>query len=169
MISSKEKDVINAAEILQMQIIYNGEILDTSLDSLRAYREGTQSLTYLDSSVHLAYALLRLLEKCSKGSSNGLVRKKKAARSMYHVCVCVSFLNSFPHPGKRKTDDSAVPDVEEEPAEEEEEVTETTFTFDAFEQVTFFCYSDPLTIAHDHIAVCTPRRHTDFAYIPGQV
>ncbi|KAG1775834.1 hypothetical protein EV702DRAFT_1046713 [Suillus placidus] len=35
---------------------------DISLKSLRSYKEGTQSLAYLNASKHLAYALLRMLE-----------------------------------------------------------------------------------------------------------
>lgn len=133
MISSGDNSVADAAEILQTQIIYNGEVLDTSLESLRVYKEGTQSLTFLDSSVHLAYALLKLLEKCSKGA--GLVRKKRAARSKSSISLCWddNLIDSFL--GKKKNADSAVPDVEDEPEDEEEEITETTFTFDAFEQV----------------------------------
>lgn len=69
-----------ASEILQQQLIYNGEVLDITLDSLRAYKEGTQSLTYLDSSVHMAYVLLRMLEKWSKGKSGNLYRMKKGKK-----------------------------------------------------------------------------------------
>ena len=73
-----EEDVADAARLLQQQIVYNGEVLDIALDSLKAYREGTQSLAYLDASVHLAYALLRLLEHYAKGEGEGaLVRQKK--------------------------------------------------------------------------------------------
>jgi replication fork protection complex subunit Tof1/Swi1 len=73
-----DPDLNEAAEILQNQLIYNGEVLDIALESLRAYKEGTQSLVYLDSSVHLAYALLRMLEKWTKqkGSREMYVRKK---------------------------------------------------------------------------------------------
>ena len=35
----------------------------------------------------------------------------------------------------KKKDDGGVPDAEDEGAESEEEMTETMFTFDAFEQV----------------------------------
>jgi replication fork protection complex subunit Tof1/Swi1 len=80
MISSGDETIANAAEVLQSQIIYNGEVLDISLDSVRVYKEGTQSLAFLDSSIHLAYALLRLLEKSAKNGGTGLVRKKKTAR-----------------------------------------------------------------------------------------
>ena len=75
---SGEPDAEGTSEVLQTQIVYNGEILDIALESLKVYKEGTQSLAYLDSSVHLAYALLRLLEKYAKKESGGsLVRQKK--------------------------------------------------------------------------------------------
>ncbi|KAG2355989.1 timeless protein-domain-containing protein [Suillus spraguei] len=112
-----------AAVVLQQQLIYNGEVLDISLESLRSYKEGTQSLTYLNASVHLAYALLRMLERWGKENTGAVyVRKKK--------------------PGKRKkttgqgiADEDVVPDVENEPDGDSEEdvVHETMFTFDAFE------------------------------------
>ncbi|KAG2128288.1 timeless protein-domain-containing protein [Suillus clintonianus] len=112
-----------AAAVLQQQLIYNGEVLDISLESLRSYKEGTQSLAYLNATVHLAYALLRMLERWGKENTGAVyVRKKK--------------------PGKRKkttgqglADEDGVPDVENEPDgdSEEEVVHETMFTFDAFE------------------------------------
>ena len=73
-----EDDVADAARLLQQQIVYNGEVLDISFESVRTYKEGTQSLAYLDASIHLAYALLRMLEKWSKrqGASDMYVRKK---------------------------------------------------------------------------------------------
>src|SRR5882757_9229915 len=68
-----------AAAVLQQQLIYNGEVLDLALESLRSYKEGTQSLTYLNASVHLAYALLRMLERWGKENSGAMyVRKKKS-------------------------------------------------------------------------------------------
>lgn len=71
-----------AAEVLQQQLIYNGEVLDIAFESLRTYKTGTQSLAYLDSSIHLAYALLKMLEKWgkSKGGGDMYVRKKKAKK-----------------------------------------------------------------------------------------
>ena len=53
-------------------------MLDISFESMRSYKEGTQSLAYLDASVHLSYALLRMLERWSKrkGGDNMYVRKK---------------------------------------------------------------------------------------------
>lgn len=67
-----------AADLLQQQLIYNGEVLDIAFESLRSYKAGTQSLAYLDSSVYLAYALLRMLERWGKAKSGEMyVRKKK--------------------------------------------------------------------------------------------
>jgi replication fork protection complex subunit Tof1/Swi1 len=90
---SKDPEVANISEVLQVQIVYNGEVLDIAFDSLKVYKEGTQSLTYLDSSVHLAYALLRLLERFAKkesGSSGGLVRqKKKRGMSLFSCFMCI--------------------------------------------------------------------------------
>jgi replication fork protection complex subunit Tof1/Swi1 len=60
--SASEPDadhIAETADVLQQQIIYNGEVLDIAFESLRSYKEGTQSLKYLDSSVALAYILLR--------------------------------------------------------------------------------------------------------------
>ena len=77
--TSLEDDELNeAAELLQQQIVYNGEVLDISVDSLRQYKEGVQSLKYLDSSIRLGYTLLRMLEKWSKmrGGGEMYVRKK---------------------------------------------------------------------------------------------
>lgn len=69
-----------SADLLQRQIIYNGDILDIALDSLRAYRQGSQSLAYLNASVHLAYALMRILERWTKDKGDGVYVRKKAAR-----------------------------------------------------------------------------------------
>ncbi|KAF9061339.1 timeless protein-domain-containing protein [Rhodocollybia butyracea] len=103
-----------AAEVLQQQLIYSGEVLDVAFESLRTYKEGTQSLAYLNSTVHMGYALLRMLEKWSKGSGEVYVRKKKAGKQ------------------KKKSRDDEVPE-EEEPQEDEDVVHETMFTFEAFE------------------------------------
>jgi hypothetical protein len=70
-----------AADLLQQQLIYNGEVLDIALDSLRSYKEGTHSLTFLDSGVHLAYSLLRMLERWGKAKGeDAYVRRKKTKR-----------------------------------------------------------------------------------------
>ncbi|OBZ77008.1 Topoisomerase 1-associated factor 1 [Grifola frondosa] len=95
----------DAAEVLQQQIIYNGEVLDISFESLRSYKDGTQSLAYLDSSVHLGYALLKMLEKWGK---------KRGGTS-------------------KNNEEDGIPDVEEEEDDHEEVIHETMFTFDMFE------------------------------------
>ncbi|KAF8064919.1 timeless protein-domain-containing protein [Lyophyllum atratum] len=113
-----------AADLLQQQLIYNGEVLDIAFESLRSYKTGTQSLTYLDSSVYLAYALLRMLEKWSQGKGKGgdmYVRKKKTTKKRRNA--------------KGTGEEDGIPDVEEEVPEEEDVVHETMFTFEAFEMV----------------------------------
>jgi len=76
-----DSNLDEAARLLQQQLIYNGDVLDIALESLRSFKEGTQSLNYLDASVHLAYALLRMLERWGKQNSGAMyVRKKKATR-----------------------------------------------------------------------------------------
>lgn len=70
-----------AAALLQQQLVYNGQVLDAALDGLRVYKDGTQSLTFLRSSVHLAYALMRMLEKWAKTTGDGTyVRKRTKPR-----------------------------------------------------------------------------------------
>ncbi|KAI0942849.1 hypothetical protein AcV7_002147 [Taiwanofungus camphoratus] len=124
---STDSAVTDVAEVLQQQIIYNGEMLDIAFESLRTYKEGTQSLTYLDSSVHLAYALLRLLERWGKKRGKGEMYVRRRANSRR----------------KRKgRDEEGVPDVEEEEDHhsDEEIVHETMFTFEMFEMK--FAHSD---------------------------
>lgn len=67
-----------AAVLLQQQLVYNGQVLDAALDGLRVYKDGTQSLTFLRSSVHLAYALMRMLEKWAKTAGDGSYVRKRA-------------------------------------------------------------------------------------------
>ncbi|TFK80719.1 timeless-domain-containing protein [Polyporus arcularius HHB13444] len=118
-----EDDVADAARLLQQQIVYNGEVLDISFESMRTYKEGTQSLAYLDASVYLSYALLRMLERWSKrgGGDNMYVRKKAKPKKK----------------GRNIPEGEGVPDVEdEEPPQktEDEVINEQIFTFDQFEQ-----------------------------------
>ena len=72
-----ETELHEAAALLQQQIIYNGQVLDAALDGLRVYKDGTQSLTFLSSSVHLAYALMRMLEKWAKKTGDGSYVRKR--------------------------------------------------------------------------------------------
>ncbi|KAI6163605.1 timeless protein-domain-containing protein [Pisolithus thermaeus] len=126
-----DSNLDEAARLLQQQLIYNGDVLDIALDSLRSFKEGTQSLAYLNASVYLAYALLRMLEKWGKQNSGAMyVRKKKASKKKK---------------GKvhGTTENDGVPDVEEEVVDEdstEEVIHETMFTFEAFEMK--FAHSD---------------------------
>ena len=87
-----DPELAEAAELLQQQLIYNGEVLDIAVESLRVYKEGIQSLTYLDSSVHLAYALLRMLERWIKGRGGGMYvrRKAKARRKKKNAGECIA-------------------------------------------------------------------------------
>lgn len=117
--------------------MYNGEVLDLSLEALKSYKEGTQSLRYLDASVRLAYELLRMLERWSKERSGGelMVRKKTRKRRK----------------GRGGKDGRGEGDGEDEEAglgmagdEEDEDdrdeiiETEMIFTFDSFEAVRVF-------------------------------
>lgn len=89
-----DPELREAADTLKQQLIYNGEVLDIAIESLRSYKEGTQSLAYLDCSVYLAYALLRMLEKWSKGQGDGVyVRQKKVKKKAKKKCWC-SFYHS---------------------------------------------------------------------------
>lgn len=67
-----------AALLLQQQLVYNGQVLDAALDGLRVYKDGTQSLTFLRSSVHLTYALMRMLERWAKTKGEGSYVRKRA-------------------------------------------------------------------------------------------
>lgn len=124
--ASQDEVEADAALTLRQQLIYNGEVLDIALDSMRTYKEGTQSLAYLDSSVCLAWALFRMLEKWGKGGAGGggeemYVRKRKVKKRR----------------GKKTGEEDGVPDVEVVEEEVEEVVLETMFTFEAFEMVSW--------------------------------
>ncbi|KAA1474618.1 timeless-domain-containing protein [Dentipellis sp. KUC8613] len=111
-----------AAELVQQQLIYNGQVVDAALDGLRVYKEGTQSLAFLHASVHLAYNLFKMLERWGKAKGEAYVRKRAKPRK------------------KRKSKAAAVGEhedtgeSEEEKEREEQEavIEETMFTFDAF-------------------------------------
>ncbi|WVF65442.1 hypothetical protein IAT40_000170 [Kwoniella sp. CBS 6097] len=78
MAASKNQDDVDVAEIVQNNLYYNGDILDSSLSVISQYKD--QSVAYLDSVIHFAYVLLRMLEKFSKNKAFMFIRKKKAAR-----------------------------------------------------------------------------------------
>ncbi|KAG6380363.1 timeless protein-domain-containing protein [Boletus reticuloceps] len=117
-----DPELNEAAQLLQQQLIYNGDVLDIALESLRSYKEGTQSLTYLNSSVYLAYELLRMLERWGKENSSAMYVRKKAIRKKKAQ-------------GNGPSEEDGVPNIEDEGDTEEEEdiIHETMFTFEAFE------------------------------------
>ncbi|EEB95453.1 hypothetical protein MPER_05578, partial [Moniliophthora perniciosa FA553] len=113
-----DENLAEAADTLQHQLVYSGEITDIAFESLRTYKEGTQSLAYLNSSVNMGYALFKVLERWVKknsGTGDLYIRKKKSRR-------------------KKKNTGSEVPEEEEvEQPEEEEIVHETMVTLEGFE------------------------------------
>ncbi|KAI4520868.1 timeless-domain-containing protein [Schizophyllum commune Loenen D] len=121
--SSADTAYTETAETLQQQIIYNGEILDIAFEAMRNYKQGTQSLTYLDASVHLGYSLLKMLERWGKqsGGKDVYVRKKKKVRRRKKRAV--------------NTEEDGIADVEEEEVEvsDNDTIQEAIFTFEAFE------------------------------------
>lgn len=94
------EELHEAAVLLQQQLVYNGQVLDAALDGLRMYKDGTQSLTFLRSSVHLAYALMRMLEKWAKTTGDGsYVRKRvkpKKKRKAKGACEFLFLFSFFP-------------------------------------------------------------------------
>lgn len=78
MSASADPDDQEVADILQHQLYYNGEILETALAVVAGYKD--QSIGYLDAVVHFAYVLLRMLERYSKNKGFLVVKKKKKAR-----------------------------------------------------------------------------------------
>jgi hypothetical protein len=76
--AGERTELQEAADLLQQQVVYNGQALDAALDGLRAYKDGTQSLTFLRASVHLSYALMRMLEKWARTSGDGSYVRKRA-------------------------------------------------------------------------------------------
>ncbi|EGO01257.1 hypothetical protein SERLA73DRAFT_51065 [Serpula lacrymans var. lacrymans S7.3] len=133
--TNSDTELDDAADILQQQLIYNGEVLDVALESLRSYKEGTQTLTYLDSSIHLSHALIRMLECWGKQRGEMYVRKKKASRNTRAKGMSLLRLTPTDVVGKGLTEEDGIPDVEDlEDAEDAENVIhETMFTFEAFE------------------------------------
>ncbi|KAG6810302.1 hypothetical protein H0H92_012503 [Tricholoma furcatifolium] len=126
--SDDEAALAEAADTLKQQIIYNGEVLEISLDSLRAYKPGTQTLVFLDASVYLAWVVLRVLEKWSRGMGEKDVyvqRRKKAKKGK-------GGKKSLGEEGADGVPEEEEPDKEEDD-EEEGVVHETMFTFEAFE------------------------------------
>ncbi|PCH36853.1 timeless-domain-containing protein [Wolfiporia cocos MD-104 SS10] len=127
MSSSSDATTVDVAETLQQQIVYNGTVLDVAFESLPAYREGTQSLAYLDASVQLAYALMRMLERWEKkhGTAGEMYvrRKAKARRKSKDLSAA-------------ENDAEGVLEVEEEDTHEEDEddTDSMLFSVEKFQQ-----------------------------------
>ncbi|KAF8578836.1 timeless-domain-containing protein [Ramaria rubella] len=111
-----------SAEILQHQLYYNGEVLDLAIEGLQNYKE--QSIAYLDSSINLAYVLLRMLERWGKKKGDVYVRRRRTRAKNRRK-------------GKGVPEEEGVldvADVEDEVAPDDNDVIEEQmFTFDKFE------------------------------------
>ncbi|KAF9266348.1 timeless-domain-containing protein [Marasmius fiardii PR-910] len=108
------EDLQEAADVLQHQLVYSGEVLDIAFESLRTYKEGTQSLAYLTSSINMGYALFKVLERYVKKSFGDMYIRKRSKR-------------------RKKKGDAEAPDEEDLPQEEEDIIHETMFTLESFE------------------------------------
>ncbi|GJJ14718.1 hypothetical protein Clacol_008985 [Clathrus columnatus] len=120
MSSVSDPNLSEAAEVLQHQLYYNGEVLDLAYDGLLGYKE--QSVAYLDSAVHLAYVLLRMLEKWGKQKGDVYVRRRRTRAKNRRQRKGVS-------------EGEGVIDIEEveEVVQPEDMIEEQMFTFDKFE------------------------------------
>jgi replication fork protection complex subunit Tof1/Swi1 len=135
------------ADVLQQQLVYNGEVLELALAALRAYRPGTQALAYLDGAVHLGYALLRMLEKCASGAGKALVVRRRRARRRAKKAAPEKARTSVEEgegvpdpakdaePGLEDLDEEELLALQEEEQEREDQMREALFTFEAFELV----------------------------------
>ncbi|KAM0788302.1 hypothetical protein ACM66B_001445 [Microbotryomycetes sp. NB124-2] len=79
MLASGDEDNVTVAEVLQNKIYYEQETFNLVLRIISEFK--AQSNRYLDSTIHLAYTLLRTLEKYSKTKAFMFVRKKQKARA----------------------------------------------------------------------------------------
>lgn len=75
---SGREEHVDTAEILQNKLYYDADTLELCASLLRRYDH--QSNKFLDAIVHLAYVMLRMLEKYSKSKAYMFVRRKKANR-----------------------------------------------------------------------------------------
>lgn len=90
---------------------------------------------YLDSVIHFAYVLLRMLEKYSKSKSYMFIRKRRAAKKKKKAIDDANADGSVPLP-----EDYAGEDEEAAILNGDEDVpsyAEHAFTFQAFEKVSF--------------------------------
>lgn len=75
---SPNPDHVEVAQVLQDKLYYDAETLEISVNLLKKF--SSQSSKYLDAITHLAFVLLRMLEKFSKSKAYMFVRRKKANR-----------------------------------------------------------------------------------------
>ncbi|KAK8843979.1 hypothetical protein IAR55_006771 [Kwoniella newhampshirensis] len=126
---SEDDEDRETAEVLQHQLYYNGDILDSSLSVVMQYKD--QSVAYLDSVIHFAYVLLRMLEKYSKTKAFMFVRKRKAARKKRKQAEDPNdTAGASGMPEEYGNEDEA----ELEPDKEAPSYAEHAFTFQAFEK-----------------------------------
>ncbi|WWD21366.1 hypothetical protein CI109_105851 [Kwoniella shandongensis] len=125
---SEEDEDLETAEVLQHQLYYNGDILDSSLSVVMQYKD--QSVAYLDSVIHFAYVLLRMLEKYSKTKAFMFVRKRKAARKKRKQAVEDPNGTAGGIPEEYGNEEEA----DLEPDKEAPSYAEHAFTFQAFEK-----------------------------------
>ncbi|WVR08981.1 hypothetical protein IAU60_006041 [Kwoniella sp. DSM 27419] len=124
-VSSDEEDV-EVAESLQDKIYYNGDILDSSLSVISQYKD--QSVAYLDSVVHFAYVLLRMLEKYSKNKSYMFIRKRKAAKKKRIEADPQAADSNMPEEYGNEEEEALLPD------KDVPSYAEHAFTFQTFER-----------------------------------
>ena len=175
------EELHEAAVLLQQQLVYNGQVLDAALDALRAYKDGTQSLAFLRAGVHLAYAVMRMLEKWARTTGEGsYVRKRakpKPKRKRTKATGTVFFLQ-LPRTYRcprliylaRNADEPGVPDADVEPEEEGEDdaraqheddvIDETIFTFESFELVSECKAGHMHACTHARLGPCTYQMAT---------
>ncbi|KAJ7075414.1 timeless protein-domain-containing protein [Mycena belliarum] len=105
----------DAAQTLTAQLIYAGAPLDLALDCLRDCSAATatgRGPAFLDTAVHFAYAVVRMLERGDGGDGMYVRRARKK--------------------GKKGRDDDAE-DAADEDRRKKQEARETTFSLEAFE------------------------------------
>jgi len=144
------------ADILQHKLFYNGEILDLSFEGLRSYKQGSQTIAYLDTAINFAYVLLRILEKWAKMKGTMVVRRKKKAgkkKKGQHLilhrwspdseCGRLAFIIA-----KVVTEEDGIIDVasedetQERDADAEAAYRDSLTTFEAFEEVSYSCSAE---------------------------
>ncbi|OXG18463.1 topoisomerase 1-associated factor 1, partial [Cryptococcus neoformans Tu259-1] len=132
MSASTNEEEVEVAEILQHQLYYNYDILDSALAVVREYKN--QSIGYLDSIIHFAYVLLRMLEKYSKTKAFMFIRKRKNTHKKRKEQQAASQANAE---GEQRKIPEEYGNEEEEafaPDEDAPSYAEHAFTFQSFEK-----------------------------------